>query len=157
MQTLTEALELELAPGDGLIARKNGREVAVSIRQAFPWSESTRYLSFRDSDDEEFAFVSDPASLGESSRAALESALLVAGFVLEIQRVLAIEEEVEIRNWQVETRQGARTFQTRLDDWPRTLPGGGVLVRDVAGDLYHVPDPALLDRQSRRLLWSFVD
>ncbi len=29
-----------------------------------------------------------------------------------------IEEEIEIRQWTVETKQGNRSFQTHLDDWP---------------------------------------
>ena len=48
-------------------------------------------------------------------------------------------------------------FQTRLDAWPRRVPGGGVLIRDVAGDLYYVADPESLDKRSRDLLWVFVD
>jgi Domain of unknown function (DUF1854) len=71
--------------------------------------------------------------------------------------VLEVEEEVEIRHWRVETRQGFRTFQTRLDDWPRALPGGGFLIRDVAGDLYHLAAPKAMDQRSRELLWAFVD
>jgi hypothetical protein len=34
-------------------------------------------------------------------------------------------------HWRVHTDQGARRFQTRLDDWPRKLPDGGLLIRDV--------------------------
>ena len=77
--------------------------------------------------------------------------------MLEIERLESVEEEVEIRNWLVQTRQGPRRFQTRLDDWPRDLPGGGVLIRDLAGDLYLVADPHALDKHSRSLLWAFVD
>ncbi len=55
------------------------------------------------------------------------------------------------------TRGRARSFQTRLDDWPRTLPGGGFLIWDVTGDFYHVANPGSLDRRSRELLWAFVD
>ncbi|HYT64648.1 MAG TPA: DUF1854 domain-containing protein, partial [Gemmatimonadales bacterium] len=84
-------------------------------------------------------------------------ALAVAGFVFAVTRLLEIDEEVEIRHWRVETRQGPRTFQTRLDDWPRMLPHGGLLIRDLAGDLYHLADPERLDRKSRDLLWAFVD
>src|SRR5438093_413224 len=98
-----------------------------------------------------------PDELDPRSRAALEMALAVAGFVFEVTRVLEIDEEVEIRRWRVETQQGPRTFQTRLDDWPRTLPHGGLLIRDLAGDLYHLGRPAALDRHSRELLWAFVD
>ena len=77
--------------------------------------------------------------------------------MLEVTRVRSIEEEVEIRHWTVDTAQGGRRFQTHLDDWPRVLPGGGLLMRDVAGDLYRLPDPASMDRHSRELLWAFVD
>jgi hypothetical protein len=111
----------------------------------------------RDAGDAEFAFVRDPADLDARSRAALEMALAVAGFVFEVTHVLEIDEEVEIRRWRVETRQGPRTFQTRLDDWPRSLPHGGLLIRDLAGDLYHLSRLDALDRQSRDLLWAFVD
>ena len=144
--------------GDGrLLALVNGRLVAVRLRQCFPWSEPTRHLSLRDAEDEEVAYVADPAALAPASRDALERALAEAAFVLEVRRVVSVEEEVEIRQWRVETTQGPRTFQTHLDDWPRTLPGGGILIRDVAGDLYRIADPASLDARGRELLWAFVD
>ena len=75
----------------------------------------------------------------------------------EVTRVLDIDEEVEIRQWTVETRQGRRSFQTHLDDWPRHLPNGGLLIRDVAGDLYRLATPSKMDAKSRELLWAFVD
>ena len=151
------ALTLEWRADGSLWAVRGEEEKAVSVRRCFPWTEPTRHLSLRDAEEKEFAFVRDPADLDARSRVALESALAVAGFVFEITRVLEIEEEVEIRRWQVETRQGPRTFQTRLDDWPRTLPHGGLLIRDLAGDLYHLSQPQHLDKQSRELLWAFVD
>ena len=152
-----KALRLEWRADGSLWAVRGEDEKAVSVRRCFPWTEPTRHLSLRDADEAEFAFVRDPVDLDARSRAALEAALTVAGFVFEITSVLEIEEEVEIRRWRVETRQGPRTFQTRLDDWPRTLPHGGLLIRDLAGDLYHLAEPAALDRQSRDLLWAFVD
>jgi hypothetical protein len=150
-------LSLEWRPDGSLWALRGEKERAVSVRRCFPWTEPARHLSLRDVDEEEFAFVRDPADLDARSRVALEMALAVAGFVFEVTRVLEIEEEVEIRRWRVETRQGPRVFQTRLDDWPRSLPHGGLLIRDLAGDLYHLARPETLDRQSRELLWAFVD
>jgi len=144
--------------GDGrLVAVTANGPVAVRLRQCFPWSEPRRFLSLRNDSDEEIALVEDPAALDGESRQALEVALAEAGFVLEVTRVAAIEEEVEIRHWTVETVHGPRTFQTHLDAWPRVLPTGGLLIRDVAGDLYRLADPATLDRRSRELLWAFVD
>ena len=150
-------LSLEERADGRLWAIRGDEERAVWVRRCFPWSEPGHYLSLRDADEEEFALVRDPAELDPTSRAALETALALAGFVFEVTRVLEIEEEVEIRHWRVETRQGTRAFQTRLDDWPRLLPHGGLLIRDVAGDLYHIGDPASLDGKSRVLLWAFVD
>jgi hypothetical protein len=130
---------------------------AVRVRRCFPWSEPARFLSLRDDDDEEVAFVADPATLDAASRLALEDVLVDAGFVFDLVAVHHIEEEVELRHWRVGTRQGPRSFQTRLDDWPRTLPDGGLLIRDVCGDLYRIARPDALDRMSRGLLWAFVD
>jgi hypothetical protein len=150
-------LTLERRADGQLWATREGVARAVSVRRCFPWSEPGRHVSLRDHEDEEFALVADPAALDPDSRSALQRALVEAGFVLEVTRVLEIAEEVEIRRWHVETRQGSRRFATRLDDWPRALPGGGLLIRDVAGDLYHLSDPVRMDRESRELLWAFVD
>ena len=156
-QAAANALALRGAGEGRLVAEVDGAPVAVRLRQCFPWSEPRRHLSLRDAEDREVAFVEDPAQLAPDSRAALEQALAEAGFVLEVTRVLSIDEEVEIRQWVVETRQGRRAFQTHLDDWPRVLPAGGLLIRDVGGDLYRLPAPGTMDARSRELLWAFVD
>src|SRR5438094_5088503 len=151
------ALTLERRADGRLWAVRGDSERAVWVRRCFPWSEPARFVSLRDDEEREVALVRDPAELDPASRRVLEEALVAAGFVFEVTRVLAIDEEVEIRHWRVETRQGNRSFQTRLDDWPRLLPHGGLLVRDVAGDLYHLAEPQALDKTSRALLWAFVD
>jgi Domain of unknown function (DUF1854) len=130
---------------------------AVRIARCFPWSARTRFISLRDDRRRELLLVQDPATLDAASRQTLEHALIEADFVLEIERIREVDEEIEIRCWDVETRQGPRRFQTRRDDWPRTVPGGGVLIRDVAGDLFHIPEPTRLDARSRMLLDVFVD
>lgn len=130
---------------------------AVTVLRCFPWSEPGRFISLRDDKDEEFALVADAAELDAESRAALEVALAEAGFLIEVTGLVEVEEEVEIRHWTVVTKGGRRTFQTRLDDWPRPLPSGGWLIRDVAGDLYRVPPLEGLDAGSRGVFWPYVD
>ena len=129
----------------------------VTVLRCFPWAEPCRFVSLRDDSGAEVGLVSDPAELDRDSRDALEEALAEAGFLLEVTAVLAVQEEVEVRDWHVKTRQGTRRFQTRLDDWPRPLPGGGFLLRDVGGDLYRVPEPEELDERSQTLFWPYVD
>jgi hypothetical protein len=150
-------LVLERRVDGQLWARRAREEQPVWVARCFPWSEPTRFVSLRDREDEEFALVREPAELDSRSRRALESCLAEAGFVLEIVGIDTCEEEVEIRRWEVRTRQGPRAFQTRRDEWPREMSGGGLLIRDVAGDLFYVPDTAALDRRSRELLWVFID
>lgn len=143
---------------DGLLwAKRNGEERSVVVRRCFPWSNPSDYVSLRDNDENEFVLVKELFELDDESRETLEQALVEAGFVLEITAIKNIDEEIEIRNWNVVSRQGSRTFQTKLDDWPRSLPNGGLLIRDVAGDLYYVRDTASLDKKSKELLWAFVD
>jgi hypothetical protein len=148
---------LEYRADGSLCVMRGDTAIPVTVRPCFPWSESQRYISLRDDDHNEVALVKDAAALDPESRAVLEQALAEAGFLLEVTQVLKVEEEVEIRHWRVRTRQGERCFQTRLDDWPRSLPDGGFLIRDVAGDLYHIAAPGALDKRSRELLWAFVD
>jgi len=153
---MTLDIELEICNGR-LLVKRNEQQISVRLRQCFPWSEPHRHLSLRDDKEREVALIDDPAQLAPASRRALEDALAAAGFVLVVTRVVGVDEEVEIRHWSVETMHGPRTFQTHLDDWPRTLPGGDLLIRDVGGDLYRLANPREMDRKSRELLWAFVD
>jgi glycine/D-amino acid oxidase-like deaminating enzyme len=140
-----------------LWAGVEGEAVPVRLVRCFPWSAPARMLSLRDEDDEEVALVSELGDLDDESRDALAEALLEAGFVLEIVEVLEVEEDVEIRRWKVRTRQGPRSFQTALDAWPREAPNGGLLMEDVAGDLFRIPPQEELDPRSRKLVWAFLD
>ena len=156
-EKIDESPTLRIAADGRLVVMVDGAPVPVRLRQCFPWSEPGLHLSLRNDEDREIAIVDDPAELDAQSRSAIEQALAEAGFVLEVTRVLDIDEEVEIRQWTVETRQGRRLFQTHLDDWPRSLPNGGILIRDVAGDLYRLAAPSHMDRRSRELLWAYID
>ena len=156
LKRLSVALQLEQRDGR-LWARVGDHYAPVLPTRCFPWGEPDRWVSLRDGDGKEVALVEDPCELDAASRDALETALRETAFVFEVTRILAIEEEVEIRTWTVQTRQGVRKFQTARDAWPRELPTGDYLVRDVAGDLYRIGDPEQLDAQSRRYLWAFVE
>ena len=155
MDRAGERLVLERS-ADGRLMAAGTRHV-VHVGRCFPWSEPMSYLSLRDDEGNEIALVRHPSDLEAASRCALEDALAEADFIFDVTGVIAIEEEVELRHWSVRTRQGDRTFQTRLDDWPRPLPGGGLIIRDVTGDLYRLGHPRTMDRRSRSLLWAFVD
>jgi hypothetical protein len=147
---------LWLGPGQRLWLDHEGRSVSVRPVRCFPWSAPAELVSLRDGDDQEQYLVESPEDLDPSSRAALASALLSAGFVLEVDAILSIEEDYEVRIWRARTRHGLRTFQTRLDEWPWAAPDGGHLIRDLCGDLFRLPPAEQLDEKSRHCLWAYV-
>jgi hypothetical protein len=137
--------------------RADGSSVMVQARPCFPWSEPSKYITLRDFQNRELELVGDPAVLDAGSRLALEAGLAASGFIFRIQRIACIEVEFEIRNWTVTALQGQRIFQTRLDEWPKSMPGGGFLLRDVAGDIFFIPPLKDLDIGSRDVLSDYVD
>src|SRR5262249_60768340 len=117
------APELELRNGgDGLVAIVNGAPIPTRLRQCFPWSQPHRHISLRDAEDREIVLVEDPAKLPPESRRALEQALAEAAVVREVTRVLDIDEEVEIRQWQVETENRPAVLPPHPDRTARGVP-----------------------------------
>ena len=157
LQQRAAALLLERRSDGRLWAIRDGESSAVRVARCFPWSAPARYISLRDDRRKEFCLIAEPADLDEPSRQALEESLIEADFVLRIEAIVTLKEEIEIRSWEVETAQGRRSFQTKRDDWPRSVPGGGVLIRDVAGDLLYIADPEQLDAASRDMLSALID
>jgi Domain of unknown function (DUF1854) len=92
-----------------------------------------------------------------SSRSALERTLRQAGFVFTVTSIEKVEDEFELRTWSVNTHQGRRSFQTKLDEWPRILENGAVIIRDLSGDFYQIEDQADLDPVSHKLIWALTE
>ncbi len=144
--------------GDGTLQIiHEGKPVTVILRPCFPWSASTRFISLCENENKEIYLINRLDDLDDASRQAVEASLAESTFTLEVTAIKKIKKEFDLRLWTVETKQGPRRFQTKLDDWPRNLPDGGMVIRDLTGDLYHIADPDNLDRKSARLLWSFRD
>jgi hypothetical protein len=148
---------LEETIGGGVVALRDGKRTRVRAVPCFPWSDPMKHISLRDDEDKEIAFVSNLDEIDIDSRQALLKALAEASFVLEITKIDSIEEEFEIRNWEVATRQGSCSFQTKMTDWPRRLSNGEVLIRDVSGNLFFIERPEKMDKKSRKLLWALAD
>lgn len=151
------SIRLQRRPDGCLLLVKDDQTVPVTAKFCFPWSQPGKYISLRDEHNHEQALIERPEQLDDASRELLEDALVQAGFVFRVTRVDKLEHDFEIRVWKVQTEQGPYTFQTALDEWPRPIPSGGLLLRDIAGNLFVLPDPQQLDAKSRKVLWSFID
>jgi hypothetical protein len=135
---------------------RDGVQTTVNARKCFPWQTPYGFISLADEEGTELALVQSLDELDAASRQVLREALDVMGFTLEITRILSLEKEIEIRNWQVETQAGTRRFQTLLDEWPNRVAGGRLIIRDVCGDLYSITDERKLDRKSQHILWALL-
>jgi len=150
-------MKLQLSPSGQLEIDIDGKPKAVRVKPCFPLSEPDRFFSLLDADGKELGLVSDPAKLNPTSREVLNTALADAAFTIEVTGIESITTEIELRLWKVHTKAGLRTFETRLGSWPRKLDNGGVLIQDLAEDLYHIRDAVALDEASQKLLWAYSD
>jgi hypothetical protein len=153
---LRSSPRLWLGAGQRLWLELGGKRVCVQPLRCFPWSAPWELVSLRDAEEREHHRVERLDDLDPASREALAQAMQSAGFVLEVEEVLSIEEDYEVRCWRARTRHGSRTFQTRLDEWPWQAPDGGYLIRDLSGDLFRLPPIERMDEQSRQRLWAYV-
>lgn len=153
----TRIPELHVGLDGALYTQREGETLRVYPACCFPWSNQDEFISLRDSENREVYLVERLGDLSSASRGALASALASSRFAFRIERVHAIEENIEIRTWKVDTRQGLRSFHTELDHWPRPAPGGTHVIEDVAGDTFLLPPLTELDKKSQKLVWPFVD
>lgn len=152
----TDNLTLQKKDDGQLWVNINGQEKVVRINCCFPWSNPYEYISLIDKDDEEVALIYQLADIDEKSRDAVKWALSESSFVIEVTKVISMKDEFEIRSWSVETKAGVRRFQTQLDEWPQMIPEGGVLIRDVCGDIFYFRNPESLDTKSQELLSDLI-
>jgi hypothetical protein len=159
--TTSDGLDL-FRRADGRLALRRTQdgqplEVPVRVVCSFPWSRRQEFVSVRDDKGKEQALIERLADLPPAARALIEEELTDSGFVPRIRAVDAIEAQAELFHWKVQTDAGPRSFLTPRGDYLRTLPGGGVLIKDVGNDLYLIETPSSLDPKSRKLLWAYLD
>ena len=95
--------------------------------------------------------------LAPQQRSIIEEALQLRNFIPEIVAIHAISDDQELYIWSVTTHAGDRKFLTGRRDHVRELPGGKVLIRDVANDVLLIPNPKALDAKSYALLRAQMD
>ena len=149
---------LRTAADGRLHVHVDGRCVPVRLRQCFPWSEPGLHLSLRDDEDREVAIVDDPADarrrVAARARAgARRGGVRARGDPRAGYRRRSRDPAVDGRD----TSRGRGRSRRTSTIGRATLPNGGLLIRDVAGDLYRLAAPESMDKKSRELFWAFVD
>ena len=134
----------------------NGEEVAIKrVVRAFPLTMPWRYIIFIDENDREIGLLRDIKALDESSMKELKDELEKVYFIPKIKRIRQIKEEFEILIWETETDKGPRRFEVASRRDVKKI-GRRIIIRDVDGNLYDIPDYTDLDQKSIILLESVI-
>ena len=119
----------------------------------FPFSNRRNYVALFDGLNGEIGVVHDPEDLDEQSRAILTEMLERRYFVPTVERVKSIREEYGVVYWSVETNHGPREFVCRgLRDCVIELAEGRLIITDVDGNRFEIPDYTQLNRSTQAVL-----
>ena len=124
----------------------------VVVRLAFPFSDPRRHVVLSTADEEEIGVIADCAELEPESRRVLEEALEKRYHIPVIRRIVHAEDEREATRWAVETDRGPRTFAVQDRHNFTRVRGRRLIITDVDGNRFCIPDVARLDRESQKFL-----
>ena len=118
----------------------------------FPLSESSKYISLLDSEENEIGMIQDLKHLPKDSQNILRTELQRRYFMPKITKIYYLAGEFGVTRWVVETNRGEVEFglKTRYD--VVTLDSGKVLIKDADGNRYEIENYHRLDAKSLALL-----
>ncbi|HIU29882.1 MAG TPA: DUF1854 domain-containing protein [Candidatus Egerieisoma faecipullorum] len=153
--TKTKGGFLSLSVGEKTYAR-------IMIQRAFPLSQPAGYLSVREVKEnrepgEEIGIIEDLASLPEDQQKLVREELEMRYFTPDIIRIHKLKDEHGFVYMEAETTAGARsvTAHNNSSSFIRLSPKR-MLIIDVDGNRYHIPDISALDKKSIRNLEVIV-
>jgi hypothetical protein len=151
----SETLTLERNEDGLLVLTVAGKDPVRNVRvvRAAPLSFPDHYVTFLDEKGRELYTVEQLDEVSPSLRRLIEEEL--AGYYLGsiIQRINGLESEFGIAYWDVETSRGPRDFVVQDVQSSMTwLSPTRLLLVDVDGNRFEIPDLQALDQRSQRLV-----
>jgi uncharacterized protein DUF1854 len=125
----------------------------VGFAHAAPLSRPGRYVSLLNGKGEEIVMLPDLDQLTAASRQVVERELVRRYLTSTIRRLVSLKQEFGVTYWEVETDRGIRDFVVRdLQENCIWLSEAHLLLIDVDGSRFEIPDRALLDERSQQFL-----
>lgn len=121
----------------------------VVVRRILPLTAPDCYISLGVGEETEIGIIEDPSQLDAESLKILREELDKRYFTPVIKRVHRVKERFGVHEWEVETSRGRITFSVQgLHQNVRHFPPARLLVTDVRGNRYDIPDYHRLDSHS---------
>src|SRR6266852_6033891 len=125
----------------------------VKIAVAAPLSRPAKYVSLMNGKGEEILLLPDLEALEPASRRVAEQELERRYLTSCIRRLVSLKQEFGVTYWEAETDRGVRDFVVRdLQENCVWLSESHLLLIDVDGSRFEIPDRHQLDEPSRQLL-----
>ena len=146
--------EFSRSPGGFLRLRFQGTEYPrVSLFRTFPFSYPEEYISVRDMEGKEIGIIRRLADFPPEVVAVFREELERRYFAPTITRIKSMKEEFGYAYWEVETDSGPRRFTVRdMQQSLLLLSPEHVLILDVDGNRFDIPDYTKLDPASRKYI-----
>lgn len=165
-----ELLEMRLLNGEnasfsrtegGFIALKTGDKEypRVGVYLTFPLTSPEEYISIREADEKakEIGLIEKLSQLPQDQQEMLREQIKLRYFMPVITKVLDVRDEYGYAYWNVTTTFGACRFTTQMSgDAVISLGGARLLVTDIDGNRYEIPDFYRLGVMERKKLDLFI-
>src|ERR1051326_7665643 len=152
-------LKLFYAPKERLRATIGNEKSYLTVKPVWsaPLSRPGAYLALLDGKGEEIALLSDPDSLEPGSLAAVQRELRLRDLTAVVTAITHARQEFGATYWTVETDRGPRDFVTQnLQENTLWFSETHVLVLDVDGNRFEIPDTNALDPKSRAYIETIL-
>jgi len=124
---------------------------------ASPISRPNRHLALLDGKGEEIVMIADPNALPPESFAAVQRELRLRDLSARVTAVTHAKQEFGATYWSVETDRGPRDFVTQnLQENALWFSESQLLLLDVDGNRFEIPDVAALDARSRAYIHTIL-
>ena len=135
----------------------DGKETRVTLRRAFPFDTLWEFISVLNEDEDELGIVRDLDLFEEDERKILREELERRYYSPKILKILSFKERYGFSYWRVETAEGEMRFT--LHDTYKNLvhiSEKRVILLDVDGNRFEIPDVTALDRKSYRKIELYL-
>ena len=129
----------------------------VEIVRISPLTHPDQYIAILDEDGEELHVIDDVRELDRESQETVGTALRQRYMTAIITRIVSVRHELGISYFEVETDRGSREFVVQnLLEGARWLSDQRLLIFDVDGNRFEIPELDALDKKSHRLLHTVL-
>ena len=121
----------------------------VTVRRILPLSNPENYISLWAGDDVEIGIIHSPSHLDTESQKIIHEEIDKRYFTPVIKAIHRVKERFGVHKWEVETSRGNVTFFVQgLHQNVKQVPPSRIIVTDVRGNRYDIPNYQKLDAHS---------